>query len=135
MEFRIGQLPDDRSLRLLYEDAGWTVYTRDMVKLRQALAQSMYLLCVWDGQELIGLLRAVGDGVAILYIQDILVRSSYRRRGVGRAMVQRALEAFPDVRQRVLMTDETPQMHGFYEGLGFFPSDKVGLTAFYYMGE
>ena len=42
--------------------------------------------------------------------------------------------SYPNVRQRVLLTDETPEMHGFYESLGFFPSGQVGLTAFYYMG-
>ena len=43
-------------------------------------------------------------------------------------------DGYPNVRQRVLLTDETPEMHGFYESLGFFPSGQVGLTAFYYMG-
>ena len=39
----------------------------------------------------------------------------------------------PGVRQRVLLTDETPEMHGFYESLGFVTSQQVGLTAFYYI--
>ena len=45
------------------------------------------------------------------------------------------LEAYPDVRQKVLMTDETPEMHGFYESLGFCPAEQMGLTAFYYLGK
>ena len=47
--------------------------------------------------------------------------------------VAKLLEAYPGVRQRVLLTDETPEMHGFYESLGFVTSQQVGLTAFYYI--
>ena len=85
-------------------------------------------------------MRAVGDGQTILYIQDILVLQQYRRHGIGRTMVKMLLDAYPNVRQRVLLTDETPEMHGFYESLGFFPSGHgillhgrriVGFAVFY----
>ena len=105
-----------------------------MDELERALRASLYLVCAYDGETLCGLLRAVGDGQTILYIQDILVLQQYRRHGIGRTMVKMLLDAYPNVRQRVLLTDETPEMHGFYGSLGFFPSGQVGLTAFYYMG-
>ena len=104
-----------------------------MDTLIRALEQSLYLVCAYQDGKLCGLLRAVGDGCTILYIQDILVMHTCRRRGAGRRMVEMLLEAYPGVRQRVLLTDETPEMHGFYESLGFVTSQQVGLTAFYYI--
>lgn len=134
MDYIEGKLPEREAVRRLYDDAGWIAYTCDMDALERALRASLYLVCAYDGDTLCGLLRAVGDGQTILYIQDILVLQQYRRRGIGRTMVKMLLDAYPNVRQRVLLTDETPEMHGFYESLGFFPSGQVGLTAFYYMG-
>ena len=129
MEYIEGKIPEREAVRRLYDDAGWIAYTSDMDTLMQALEASLYLVCVYDGDTLCGLLRAVGDGQTILYIQDILVLRPYRRNGIGKTMVKLLMDAYPAVRQRVLLTDETPEMHGFYESLGFFPSGQVGLTA------
>ncbi len=134
MEFVTGQAPDMAAARRLYDDAGWISYTSDMDTLERALRSSLYLVCAYEEGELCGLLRAVGDGCTILYIQDILVMHDHRRKGIGRTMVKMLMEAYPNVRQRVLMTDETPEMHSFYESLGFYPCQQVGLTAFYYIG-
>ena len=127
MEYIVGQVPELGQVLRLYNDAGWLAYTEKPEQLMQALERSLYQLC--------GLLRAVGDGCTILYIQDILVEHAHRRAGVGRRMAEMLLEAYPDVRQKVLMTDETPEMHGFYESLGFCPAEQMGLTAFYYLGK
>lgn len=133
LEYVVGQVPDREQVQALYDDAGWIAYTSDMDTLIRALEQSLYLVCAYQDGKLCGLLRAVGDGCTILYIQDILVMHTCRRRGAGRRMVEMLLEAYPGVRQRVLLTDETPEMHGFYESLGFVTSQQVGLTAFYYI--
>lgn len=134
MRYVVNQAPEMAAAKKLYDDAGWIAYTSDMETLERALKASLYLVCAYDGDTLCGLLRAVGDGCTILYIQDILVLCDHRRMGIGKTMVHMLLEAYPSVRQRVLMTDETPEMHGFYESLGFYPCQQVGLTAFYYMG-
>ena len=135
MEYIVGQVPELGQVLRLYNDAGWMAYTVKPEQLMQALERSLYLVCAYEDGQLCGLLRAVGDGCTILYIQDILVEHAHRRAGVGRRMAEMLLEAYPDVRQKVLMTDETPEMHGFYESLGFCPAEQMGLTAFYYLGK
>ena len=135
MEYIVGQVPELGQVLRLYNDAGWLAYTEKPEQLMQALERSLYLVCAYEDGQLCGLLRAVGDGCTILYIQDILVEHAHRRAGVGRRMAEVALEADPDVRQKGLMTAETPEMHGFYESLGFCPAEQMGLTAFYYLGK
>lgn len=73
MDYIEGKLPEREAVRRLYDDAGWIAYTCDMDALERALRASLYLVCAYDGDTLCGLLRAVGDGQTILYIQDILV--------------------------------------------------------------
>ena len=135
MEYIVGQAPELGQVLRLYNDAGWLAYTEKPEQLMQALERSLYLVCAYEDGQLCGLLRAVGDGCTILYIQDILVERAHRRAGVGRRMVEMLLAAYPHVRQKVLMTDEAPEMHGFYESLGFCPAEQMGLTAFYYLGK
>ena len=54
----------------LYQAVGWNMYTRDPKKLERAIAQSLSVLGAYDGDQLVGLIRAVGDGETILFIQD-----------------------------------------------------------------
>ena len=115
----------------LYQAVGWNMYTRDPKKLERATAQSLSVLGAYDGDQLVGLIRAVGDGETILFIQDLLVLPSYQRQGIGRQLVNALVDQFPQVRQRVLLTDDQPQTRAFYENIGFVQSSKVGVIAFY----
>lgn len=115
----------------LYQAVGWSMYTRDPKKLERAIAQSLSVLGAYDGDQLVGLIRAVGDGETILFIQDLLVLPSYQRQGIGRQLVDALVDQFPQVRQRVLLTDDQPQTRAFYENIGFVESSKVGVIAFY----
>ena len=115
----------------LYQAVGWSMYTRDPKKLERAIAQSLSVLGAYDGDQLVGLIRAVGDGETILFIQDLLVLPSYQRQGIGRQLVNALVDQFPQVRQRVLLTDDQPQTRAFYENIGFVQSSKVGVIAFY----
>ena len=115
----------------LYQAVGWNMYTRDPKKLERAIAQSLSVLGAHDGDRLVGLIRAVGDGETFLFIQDLLVLPSYQRQGIGRQLVNTLVDQFPQVRQRVLLTDDQPQTRAFYENIGFVQSSKVGVIAFY----
>lgn len=133
MRYVENTLPSDESLIRLYNDAGWFAYTDDLPSLKKAIENSLYLLCVYEGDQLVGLLRAVGDGVSILYIQDLLVLSAFRRHGIGSALVTHTLKKYKDVRQRIVTTDDTPALRAFYKNLSFVPYGETGLVAFYFM--
>ncbi|HHW82693.1 MAG TPA: GNAT family N-acetyltransferase [Actinomycetales bacterium] len=104
----------------LYDSVGWSLYTRDPDGLERALANSGFVLEAWQGSELVGLVRCLSDGDTILYLQDILVRPTHHRRGIGKKLVSEAIEHYPDrIRQIVLITDDEPGQRAFYESLGF----------------
>ncbi len=114
----------------LYDDAKWTAYTNDIPNLMNAIKNSLFVITVWDNDKLIGLVRIVGDGFTIIYIQDILVLESYRRKGIASNLMNMILNEYGDVRQKVLLTDEQPANRMFYEKLGFKACDKCELVAF-----
>lgn len=117
-------------LENLYSDVGWTAYTTDMDLLQQALLQSLDVISAWDGERLIGLIRTVGDGLTILYIQDILVLGAYQNQGIATKLLQMAMQKHKTVRQKVLLTEEAPDVRHFYEKNGFESCDKGSAVAF-----
>lgn len=114
----------------LYESVGWTSYTAYPDRLRQAYANSLFVAGAHDGGRLIGAVRAVGDGVSIVFIQDLLVRPEYQRRGVGTRLMRAVMERYASVYQMELLTDDAPGTVAFYRSLGFDRVDAIGCCAF-----
>lgn len=120
----------EEEVRHLYEDAGWIGYTNNMQILMQAIRKSLMTVSAWDGDKLVGLIRIVGDGLTIIYIQDIIVLESHKRMGIGSKLLKYALENYSDVHQKVLLTDDTEETRTFYEANGFSSCDKGQTVAF-----
>jgi GNAT superfamily N-acetyltransferase len=104
----------------LYSSVGWTAYASDQEALVRAVEQSSYVLAARNADgELVGLARVISDDATICYLQDILVSPSQQRAGLGKALVEKVLERYVHVRQKVLLTDDEPGQRAFYESLGF----------------
>ena len=119
----------DEILRL-YSEVGWTAYTENMVALEEGYKNSLLVLAAYEGDELLGIIRAVGDGCTIVFVQDILVFPGHQRRGVGTALLKAVLVRYPDVRQVELVTDNTPKTVAFYKSLGFSELSEIGCCGF-----
>lgn len=117
-------------LERLYNDVEWYAYTQDLEGLQQAIEQSLEVVSAWDGEELIGLIRIVGDGLTIIYIQDILVLNAYQNQGIATQLIQQIMEKYKNVRQKVLLTEEALDVRHFYEKNDFHSCDKGALVAF-----
>ena len=121
---------DRLSLFELYNDAGWSAYTKDIDKLENAIKASLYVRIAIKDEKLIGLIRVIGDGLTIIYIQDILVLEKFRRMKIGTMLITKTLQKFKDVRQKVLLTDDNTNTRLFYESLGFDSCGKLGLVSY-----
>lgn len=117
--YESGLVPSQEELVNLYKGVGWSAYTKDPERLARAVTASLSVVTARQDGELIGLARLVGDGLTIVYLQDILVLPAHHRRGVGRELFQKVLAPFVDVRQKVLITDDEPAQRAFYESMGF----------------
>ncbi len=72
----------------LYSSVGWTNYTENPEMLKNAYDNSLLILGAYDGGRLVGVVRAVGDGFSVVFIQDILVFPEYQRRGIGTKLLR-----------------------------------------------
>ena len=91
---------------------------------------SLLVLAAYEGDELLGIIRVVGDGYTIVFIQDILVFPSKQREGIGTALIKAVLEKYSDVRQIELTTDNTDKTVSFYKSLGFTEFSEIGCCGF-----
>ena len=88
--------------------------------LRRSFAQSQHVVFVWDGDEIVGMARMLSDGVCNAYLLDVWTKSSHRRRGIAREMVQRLADAVPGLHIGLQTDDAQP----FYVALGFAPQPE-----------
>ena len=103
----------------LYRSVGWTVYADAPEVLQAALSGSARVVLARRAGGLVGLARVISDGATICFLQDVLVHPEAQRAGIGRRLVQVALEPYTSVRQKVLLTDDEPGQRAFYESLGY----------------
>ena len=117
----------------LYVSVGWSNYTNRPQQLEQAYHQSLFVMAAYDDEELVGLIRAVGDGLTIVFIQDLLVYPHYQRQGiVGRSLLEQMLERFKDVYQIQLATEQSDKNLAFYQELGFRRQEDFDCTGMIY---
>ena len=114
----------------LYQSVGWTNYLERIGILEEAYANSLCVLGAYDDDRLIGIIRAVGDGQTIVFVQDIIVLPEYQRKGVGTKLMKAVVEKYKDVYQMELLTDNTEKTNAFYRSVGFTASDDIGCVAF-----
>jgi len=114
----------------LYESAGWIAYTRDPELLRRAYENSLTALASYEDGKLIGVLRAVGDGLTIVFVQDLLVLPAHRRKGAGSALLRAVRDKFSSVRQLQLTCDDSPELATFYESQGLRPLSALGMRGY-----
>ena len=119
----------------LYEAVGWTNYTTKPEMLKAAFENSLHVLAAFTEEGiLVGVLRAVGDGASILFIQDILVTPEYQHQGIGTNLLQQTLEKYKNVYQIQLTTDNSMKTISFYESNGFTSLTSLNCVSFMYTG-
>ena len=117
-------------IKRLYTEVGWTAYTDDMGALEEGYKRSLKILAAYEADELLGIIRAVGDGYTIVFIQDILVFPERQGQGIGSALIKAMLDLYPNVRQIELATDDTEKTLAFYKSVGFTEYSEVGCCGF-----
>ncbi len=130
MEIREYRNYKEEEILGLYTSVGWTAYTEDPAALRRGYENSLLVLGAYEDGNLAGIIRAVGDGATVVFIQDILVFPEYQRKGIGSALLQAVLDKYAGVRQVELVTDNTEKTVAFYQSMGFHDLSELGCRGF-----
>ena len=80
--------------------------------------------------KLVGVIRVVGDGFSVVFVQDLLVYPEYQGQGIGTALLKKIMEEYHGVYQLHLLTDNTEKTVAFYKSLGFSMDTDMDCRAF-----
>ena len=120
----------EKEILPLYASVGWTAYTDAPDVLHRGFERSLLTFAAYEGETLVGLVRAVGDGETVVLMQDLLVFPQYQRRGIGTALMRAMMDRFANVRQFQLLTDDTEKTLAFYRSLGLHDLWSLGCQGF-----
>jgi predicted GNAT family N-acyltransferase len=103
------------ALRGLYENVGWSRLADDR-QLAEVL-EAGPAVGAWDGEGLVGFVRALSDGHLAAYVEDVIVHETHRGGGAGEKLMGRSMEEIGAVANVNLFCEES--VVGFYEVSGF----------------
>lgn len=89
---------------------------KDRAYLAHQVAGARWVAHAYDGVRLVGFARAISDGVSSAYVSSVMVDPAYRRRGIGRALIERIVGGRDDIKF-VLHTRK--EAAAFYAAVGF----------------
>lgn len=131
MEYKKVTSSSLEGIKTLYQQHGWLAYLRDDAKLARAFDQSLYMLGAYEGDELVGFIRCVGDGEHIVLVQDLIVAQEHLRKGIGRELMHKVYERFADVRMLMLLTDALDERaNAFYRSIGMAKLEQNGCITY-----
>ncbi len=101
----------------LFRSVGWISgeYPR---RLYKALMNSQTVITAWDGEQLVGLARALDDSEMVAYIHYVLVHPTCHGKGIAGHMIELLKEKYKDYLYMELMPEERKNAT-FYEKHGF----------------
>lgn len=106
----------------LYKAGGW--WQEDPL-WREAIPKmiegSFCFMVARSGERIVGMGRAISDGVSDAYIQDVVVLGDYRKRGIGRELVRRLTLFCTERKIGWVGLIAEPGTEPFYRSLGYGP--------------
>ena len=121
---------NEQEILSLYESVGWKNYTNNSQMLKEAYSHSLRIYAAYLDEKLVGIIRVVGDGFSVVFVQDLLVYPEHQRQGIGTALLKKVLQEYRNVYQLHLLTENTEKTIQFYKSLGFVIDTENDCRAF-----
>lgn len=132
----IEKFPTPAEYNMLTEAVGWGTKKESIIE--EALKHTLYSLCVYDGDKLIGYGRLLGDKTIFLYIHSVMVVPEYQGKSIGTGIINKLLEQINEYKKvnpkiRTYL-GAAKGKEGFYEKFGFEvrPNGDVGAGMILY---
>ena len=113
------KIPTVEEYNYLYEKVGWGKRKNKIVE--EALKNTLYAVCVYDNEEIIGSARIIGDKT--IFIQDVMVIPEYQSKKIGTKIMNKLLTKINEYKKnnpeiRVYL-GASKNKEKFYERFGF----------------
>lgn len=127
----IEKKPSAQEYSSLTEAVGWGREPDSIVE--EMFENTLYSVCAYDGEKIIGFARIVGDGMLFAYIQDVMVLPEYQGRHIGSVLMEYIMG---EISRRTAISLNIRTYLGasegkedFYRRFGFVTREELGLGA------
>ncbi|GAB1468619.1 hypothetical protein MASR2M64_13570 [Candidatus Cloacimonadota bacterium] len=122
ISYHIVKTADAATILALYRQAGWWQMDDNpeyLDTVKKIMSNSFCFVIAKAGEEIIGMGRAISDGVSDAYIQDVTVRTDMRGKSIGKGIIRTLLAFLKDNKLQWIGLISEPGYEKFYGGLGF----------------
>lgn len=92
-------------------------------KLVRAMHNSTQVVSAWDGDKLVGLVRALDDGEMVAFLHYLLVDPVYQGRHIGDELMKQIMRSYESLLYVKVMPSD-PKTISFYKKYGFQQYDN-----------
>ncbi|MDP9295786.1 MAG: GNAT family N-acetyltransferase [Actinomycetota bacterium] len=118
IRYERGRDPDPESLNTLFE-AAWG---SPKIGYERVFAHSFTWVTATSGNELVGFVNVAWDGDVHFFLLDTTVHPDWQRQGIGRRLVEKAIDACRGHGEWLHVDADEELMTGFYLRCGFEPA-------------
>ena len=122
VNYKIVQETDTKAILELYQQAGWwqsESSDNDLDIIAKIVANSFcFVIAILDG-KIVGMGRAISDGISDAYIQDVTVQKEFCGQGMGKGIMRTLVNYLKEQNLKWIGLISEPGYENFYTGLGF----------------
>jgi GNAT superfamily N-acetyltransferase len=115
----IERLPTPQEYNDLRQSVGWRTHRQDAIE--KGMPNTLYCVCAYADEELVGMARIIGDAGLAYYIQDVIVIPTYQRQGIGTQIMDQIMRYLHQAlnQKATIGLMAAPGKEAFYEKYGF----------------
>jgi predicted N-acetyltransferase YhbS len=118
LSIRMDRLDDVAPLIRLLRSVGWDRRTQEPERLQRAIAATHAMVGAWDGDELVGFTRELGDGEMNAYLSMVVVDPRWQGFGIADRLVHSMIDGRQGIRFTLAAADG---VDAYYRRFGFEP--------------
>jgi len=105
----------------LYKDAGWWTDedNKNYYKIKDLVSGSYAFIGAFMKDNLIGMCRIISDGCFDAYIQDLIVKKEFQKKGIGLKILKFAVDYLIEKEISRIVLIGKPNTYKFYKKAGF----------------